>query len=58
MHEEQQGFMVEFAHHLREIGPEFLLAWAGWLVHSFVHTTGHILRRAIRIAYGTLRRLL
>lgn len=36
--------------HLKEIGPEFLLAWAGWLVHSFVHYAGHWVARGAMLA--------
>ena len=41
--------------HLFELGPEFLLAWAGWLMHSFVHSAGHILSRILQRCWMLFR---
>lgn len=34
--------------HLAHLWPEFLLAWAGWMIHSLVHSAGHVVRVALR----------
>lgn len=35
---------------LTHLWPEFLLAWAGWLVHSMVHSAGHVVKHVVRKA--------
>jgi hypothetical protein len=40
---------------LFELGPEFLLAWAGWLMHSLVHSAGHIISRMLHRCWNLFR---
>lgn len=44
---------------LTHLWPEFLLAWAGWLVHSLVHSAGHIVKhiasRGMSLMIGYLK---
>ena len=37
--------MLDEIHHF---APDAVFAWAGWLIHSSVHTTTHAARRAVR----------
>ena len=41
--------------HLAHLWPEFLLAWAGWLVHSFVHNATHVASKGIKLVIGYLK---
>lgn len=45
--------------HLAHLWPEFLLAWAGWLVHSMVHSAGHLIKhtasKGVRLVVGYLK---
>jgi hypothetical protein len=45
--------------HLAHLWPEFLLAWAGWLVHSMVHSAGHLIKhtasKGMRLVVGYLK---
>lgn len=43
--------------HLAHLWPEFLLAWAGWLVHSLVHSVGHVIKHGLKRLFGYLTSL-
>ena len=44
--------------HLMHLWPEFLIAWLGWMVHSLVHSAGHVIKMLIgrgwRLLFGYL----
>lgn len=47
--------MTHFTHKLWGMGPDFLLAWVGWMMHSMVHSVGHLFNKAFRQVVSKFR---
>lgn len=52
---EHHSELHQLIERLRELGPDLLLAWAGWLVHSFVHSAGHSIRHGCKLFVRVLK---
>lgn len=55
-HTEHVSEVHKVVEQARELGPEFIAAWLGWLVHSFVHSATHHLRHAVRFLIKAMLR--